>query len=137
MQRHVLWLRIVLAVLAGIILLFTLPAYANPASNPGLAKLTGEAATLGSVAGLFLGRQLALALIAVYGAVNGSTQPMLIGAAALAFFNLHDAILLSLFGAAGPGAIAGLVIGLAAIGVAATVYRRALRSWAEVKETAR
>ena len=111
METHALWVRILLGLLALLILFFTLPAYANPLSNPGLATLTGEAATLGSVAGLFLGRQLALALIALYGAVKGTTQPMLIGGFAMAFFNLHDGVFLLLFGEGGPGAIAGFVIG--------------------------
>ncbi len=123
--KQALWLRLVLGVLAGIILLFTIPAYLTPSSNPGLAVLNGDAATLGSVAGLFLGRQLALALIAAYGAARGTSQPMLIGAFGMTFFNLHDAVFLVAFGNAGPGAIAGLVLGLAALMVMAVVYRRA------------
>lgn len=122
-QKHSLVSRILLGVLALIILLFTVPAYFNPASNPGLANLSGEVATLGSVAGAFLGRQLVIALVAAYGAINGTTQPMLIGAFGMAFFNLHDAVFLSAFGTFGPGAIAGIVIGGLALGVMLLVSR--------------
>lgn len=122
-HKHSLLSRILLGVLALIILLFTLPAYLNPASNPGLANLSGEVATLGSVAGAFLGRQLVIALIAAYGAINGTTQPMLIGAFGMAFFNLHDAVFLSTFGTFGPGAIAGIVIGGLALGIMLLVSR--------------
>lgn len=122
--KHAIWLRILLGVLALIIVLFTLPAYLNTSANPGLANLSGEAASLGSVAGAFLGRQLVIALIALYGAINGTSQPMLIGGFGLAFFNLHDAVFLSVFGNGGPGAVAGVVIGLAAVIVMVLVYRR-------------
>ena len=40
------------------------------------------------------------------------------------FFNLHDAVLLSVFGSGGPGAIAGVVLGLVAAGVMSMVLRR-------------
>jgi hypothetical protein len=116
--------RIGLALLAVIILAFTLPAYANPLSNPGLASLSGDPATLGSVAGAFLGRQLTLALIAVYGVIKGTKEPMLIGAFAIAAFNLHDAVMIFAFGAAGAGAIAGLVLGVIAIAIMAAVLRQ-------------
>jgi hypothetical protein len=92
-------------------LLFTLPAYLDVSRNPGLATLSGEVASLGSVAGAFLARQLGLALIALYGAVKGTTQPILIGAFGLAFLNLHDAVFLTGFGNFGVGAVAGLVLG--------------------------
>jgi len=116
-SKSPLWARLALGVLALIIAAFTLPAYLDTSSNPALAMLSSETASLGSVAGAFLGRQLSLALIAAYGAIMGSKQPMLIGAFAIAFFNLHDAVLLSVFGAGGAGAIAGVVLGLAALAV--------------------
>ena len=112
-----------LGLLAVVILLFTLPAYLNTSANPGLANLTGEAASLGSVAGAFLARQLGLALIAIYGALNGTTQPVLIGAFAMAFLNLHDAAFLSAFGNSGPGAIAGLFLGGLALVVFVLAWR--------------
>lgn len=124
-QRHSTWLRIGLGVLAALILLTTLPAYMNPTSNPGLASLAGESATLGSVAGLFLGRQLTIALIAVYGAIKGTTQPLLIGAFGIAFFNFHDAIFVSAFAGVKPGAIIGLVIALLGFGIMWMVHRQA------------
>jgi len=46
-----------LALLALVMLAFTLPAYLDTSNNPGLANLTGEAASLGSVAGAFLAAQ--------------------------------------------------------------------------------
>ena len=49
---------------------------------------------------------------ALYGTWQGNPpQPMLIGAFALAFFNLHDAVFLTFFGGELVGIIAGLVIG--------------------------
>lgn len=114
-----------LGLLAVVMLLFTLPAYLNTSANPGLGNLTGEAASLGSVAGAFLARQLGLALIAIYGALNGTTQPVLIGAFAMAFLNLHDAVFLSAFGNVGPGAIAGLILGGLAVFVLALAWRGA------------
>jgi hypothetical protein len=127
-DKQSIWVRVLLGASALIILMFTLPAYLDSANNPGLANLTGETATLGSVAGAFLGRQLVIALIGLYGAVNGTSQPVLIGAFGLAFFNLHDALLLSVFGNGGPGAIAGLVIGLLGLCVMWLAYRRAKQS---------
>lgn len=123
-SKHTLWIRIALGVLAAIILLFTLPAYLNPTSNPGLKSLSGESLSLGSVAGLFLGRQLTIALIALYGAIRGTTEPLLIGAFGLAAFNLHDAIFISAFDGVKPGAIAGLVLGLLAVGIIWAVLRK-------------
>ena len=122
-NKHGYVVRGLLGLLAVVMLLFTLPAYLNTSANPGLANLTGETASLGSVAGAFLARQLGLALIALYGAVKGTTQPVLIGAFGMAFLNLHDAVFLSAFGNIGPGAIAGLILG----GLALVVMALALR----------
>ena len=123
--QHPLWTRGLLGLVALVILVFTLPAYMNPANNPALAQLSPETGSLGSIAGAFLARQLGIALIGVYGVVKGTTQPMLIGAFGLAFFNLHDAVFLTLFGSGGPGAIAGLVLGGAALAVMLVVSRKA------------
>lgn len=124
-KKHGYVVRGLLGLLAVVMLVFTLPAYLNTAANPGLAKLTGETATLGSVAGAFLARQLALALIALYGALSGMTQPVLIGAFGIAFLNLHDALFLSAFGNGGPGAFAGLILGGLAVVVMALTWRGA------------
>lgn len=113
-----------LGLLALVMLLFTLPAYLDTSTNPGLANLTGEVASLGSVAGAFLARQLGLALIALYGAVKGTTQPVLIGAFGIAFLNLHDAIFLFSFGNFGVGAIAGLALGSLAVVVTVLTLRK-------------
>lgn len=126
-QKHGIVVRALLGLLALVMLLFTLPAYIDTANNPGLANLNGEVASLGSVAGAFLARQLGLALIAFYGAVKGTTQPVLIGAFAIAFLNLHDAVFLSAFGTFGPGAIAGVVLGLLAIVVMILTRREIAR----------
>lgn len=125
-KKHGYIVRGLLGLLAVVMLLFTIPAYLNTSANPGLANLTGEAASLGSVAGAFLARQLGLTLIAMYGALNGTSQPVLIGAFAMAFLNLHDAIFLSAFGSGGPGAIAGVILG----GLAVVVL---VLTWREVK----
>ncbi len=117
-------MRIGLGVLSILILATTIPAYFNTANNPALATLSGEVAGLGSVAGAFLARQLALALIALYGAVNGTRQPMLIGAFAMAFFNLHDALFLTLLGNSLVGAVAGLVLGGLALVILVVVFRQ-------------
>lgn len=124
-QKHGYLVRGLLGLLALVMLLFTLPAYLDTSSNPALANLTAETASLGSVAGAFLARQLGLALIALYGAVKGATQPVLIGAFGMAFLNLHDAIFLSAFGIIGPGAIAGLILGGLALVVMALAWREA------------
>jgi len=124
-EKHGYVVRGLLGLLALVMLLFTLPAYLDPSSNPGLAKLSGETASLGSVAGAFLARQLVLALIALYGAVKGTTQPVLIGAFGMAFLNLHDAVFLSAFGNIGPGAIAGLILGGLALVAMALTWREA------------
>ena len=124
-EKHGFVVRGLLGLLAVVMLLFTLPAYLNTSANPGLANLTGEAASLGSVAGAFLARQLGLALIALYGALNGTTQPVMIGAFAMAFLNLHDAVFLSAFANVGPGAIAGLVLGGLAVVVMVLTWRGA------------
>ena len=123
-KKHGYGIRALLALLAMVMLVFTLPAYMDPMSNPALANLSGAAASLGSVAGAFLARQLGLALIALYGAIQGATQPMLIGAFGIAFLNLHDAVFLSSFGNVGPGAIAGLVLGGLAVVVMVIVWRK-------------
>lgn len=126
-QKHGIVVRGLLGVLALVMLLFTLPAYMDTSSNPGLANLSGEAASLGSVAGAFLARQLALALIALYGAVNGTTQPVLMGAFGIAFLNLHDAVFLTAFGNIGAGAIAGFVLGILALVVMLLARREITR----------
>lgn len=82
-------------------------------------------ASLGSVAGLFLWRRLPIALIAAYGALWGTTLPLLIEAFGMACFNHHDAIFVTAFAGVKPGSILGLVLGLIALVIMWTVHRRA------------
>ncbi|CAN1553845.1 hypothetical protein MCELHM10_02291 [Paracoccaceae bacterium] len=117
-----LWARGLLGLLTLVVLGFTLSAYPNPTMNPGLAALTGEVAELGSVAGAFLGRQFGLALIALAGAALGGRMAMLFGSFAVLFFNLHDAVLMSLAGAGGIGAISGLILAVLAAVVFVKAY---------------
>lgn len=126
-RKYGIVVRGLLGLLAFVMLLFTLPAYMDTSNNPGLANLSGDVASLGSVAGAFLARQLGLTLIALYGAIKGTTQPLLIGAFGIAFLNLHDAVFLSAFGNIGPGAIAGLVLGLLAVVVVVLTQRGVAR----------
>lgn len=124
LAKQPIWQRAVLGILALILLIFTAPAYIDTANNPGLANLSGEVASLGSVAGAFLARQLGLVLIAIYGAVNGTRQAVMLGAFGIGFFNLHDAVFLTLFGEGGIGAITGLIIGGIAMAVAVIAARQ-------------
>ena len=92
----------------------TLPAYGNVTMNPGLANITGEAASLGETAGAFLGRQLTLILIALIGAVSGQRLLLIIGAFGMMFMNGHDAIFMGLMGGPAVAAIGGLAFALLA-----------------------
>lgn len=123
-ETHGFVVRGLLAFLALVMLVFTLPAYMDTSNNPALANLSGETASLGSVAGAFLARQLGLALVALYGAIKGTTQPLLIGAFGIAFLNLHDAVFLTSFGNFGAGAVAGCVLGVLAVVVMVLTLRK-------------
>ncbi len=114
MTRRNLIPRILIGLMALVMLAATLPAYANPNSNPGLINLAGEALSLGETAGAFLGRQLTVILIALIGALTGLRHIVMIGGFGMAFMNGHDAVFMGLMG--GPdfatAAIAGLVFSL-------------------------
>jgi hypothetical protein len=90
----------------------TIPAYGNVTSNPGLTEITGPAASLGLTAGAFLGRQMALILIALIGAAVGQRNLVMIGGFAMMFMNGHDAIFMGLMGGPQTAAIAGLVFAI-------------------------
>ena len=116
--------RILIGALAVVMAIFTIPAYPNPASNPGLGELAGPALSLGSTAGAFLGRQLTLILIALIGAVVGQRHLIMIGGFAMAFMNGHDAIFMGLLGGPAQAAIAGLVFAVIASIAIYLVWRK-------------
>lgn len=115
--------RILIGVLALVMAAFTLPAYGNPVSNPGLTSLTGDAVSLGATAGAFLGRQLTLIVIALIGAIIGQRHLVLIGGFAMLGMNGHDAIFMGLWGGPAEAAIAGLVFAIIATIAMVLVWR--------------
>ena len=106
--------RVLIGLMALAMAAATLPAYGNVTMNPGLANITGEAASLGETAGAFLGRQLTLILIALIGAVSGQRLLLIIGAFGMMFMNGHDAIFMGLMGGPAVAAIGGLAFALLA-----------------------
>lgn len=116
--------RIMIGALALVMAAFTLPAYPDPTSNPGLAELTGPALSLGGTAGAFLGRQLTLILIALIGAIVGQRHLVMIGGFAMMFMNGHDAIFMGLMGGPTVAAIAGLVFAVIAAVAIVLVWRK-------------
>lgn len=124
LHKQYLLPRILIGVLALVMVAFTLPAYPNPNSNPGLTELTGPALSLGSTAGAFLGRQLTLILIALIGAVVGQWHLVMIGGFAMMFMNGHDAMLMGLMGGPVDAAIAGLAFAVIAAIAIALVWRK-------------
>ncbi len=108
-HRQYLLSRILIGLMALMMIAFTLPAYLNPTSNPGLTELTGQALSLGSTAGAFLGRQLSLILIALIGVVAGQRHLVMIAGFAMLFMNGHDAVFMGFLGGPADAAVAGLV----------------------------
>lgn len=124
LNKQYLLPRILIGVLALVMAAFTLPAYFNPLSNPGLAELTGPALSLGSTAGAFLGRQLTLILITLIGAVVGQRNLVMIGGFAMMVMNGHDAIFMGLMGGPTEAAIAGLAFAVIAAVAIVLVWRK-------------
>lgn len=116
--------RILIGFLALVMLAFTLPAYLNPTSNPGLTQVTGDALSLGTTAGAFLGRQLTLIVIALIGVVIGQRHLVMIGGFAMAFMNGHDAVFMGLMGGPVDAAVAGLVFAVIAAVAIWLVWRK-------------
>ncbi len=121
MQMHIA--RGLLALLGVVMGVFTIPAYTDPTSNPGLVDLAGDALSLGSTAGAFLGRQLTIILIALLGAMFGQRLLVAMGGFGMAFLNGHDAVFMGFWGGdpatAGAGAVfavLGLVVVILALG---------------------
>lgn len=124
LNKQYLLPRILIGLLAIVMLAFTLPAYFNPTSNPGLAELTGPALSLGGTAGAFLGRQLTLILIALIGAVVGQRHLVMVGGFGMMFMNGHDAIFMGLMGGPADAAIAGLLFTIIAAVAIVLVWRK-------------
>lgn len=125
-HKDYLFPRILIGLMALMMLAATLPAYANPAMNPGLINLVDPALSLGETAGAFLGRQLTVILIALIGAVTGLRHLVMIGGFGMAFMNGHDAIFMGLMG--GPdfrvAGIAGLVFAILGVVSIVLVWRK-------------
>ncbi|MEN0086940.1 MAG: hypothetical protein AAF737_00720 [Pseudomonadota bacterium] len=124
LNKQYLLPRILIGLLALVMVAFTLPAYPNPTSNPGLAELTGPALSLGGTAGAFLGRQLTLILIALIGAVVGQRHLVMIGGFAMMFMNGHDALFMGTMGGPAEAAIAGLAFAVIAAIAIVLVWRK-------------
>lgn len=124
LNKQYLLPRVLIGLLALVMLAFTIPAYANPTSNPGLADVTGDALSLGTTTGAFLGRQLTLILIALFGAFVGQRHLVMIGGFAMMFMNGHDAIFMGLMGGPADAAIAGLAFAVIAAVAIFLVWRK-------------
>jgi len=124
-NKQYLLSRIMIGLLALMMLAFTLPAYSNPTSNPGLTALTGEALSLGSTAGAFLGRQLTLIMIALISVIVGQRHLVMIGGFAMMSMNGHDAVFMGLLGGPSDAAIAGLVFAIIAAVAIFLAWRKA------------
>ncbi|WP_420861892.1 hypothetical protein [Algirhabdus cladophorae] len=116
--------RILIAFLAIFMAAATIPAYFNPTFNPGLATVTGSAATLGETAGAFLGRQMTVILITLIGAFTGIRHLVMIGGFGMMFMNGHDAIFMGLGGGPQSAAIGGLVFAIIAAVAIILVWRQ-------------
>ena len=113
--KVVLWARILMGLMCLMILGLTVPAFFNAASNPALATLPPEFATNGSVAGGFLARQFAIAVVGLYAAWKATPGMLMIAAGATGIWNLLEGLFqLSVGGV--QGGVAGVVF--AAISVA-------------------
>jgi len=124
LNKQYLLPRILIGALALVMAAFTLPAYPNPTSNPGLAELTGPALSLVGTAGAFLGRQLTLILISLIGAIVGQRHLIMIGGFAMMFMNGHDAVFMGLMGGPAEAAIAGLLFAVIAAIAIVMVWRK-------------
>lgn len=121
-SSYPIWVRGILALLGLAVLAFTLPAYSDATANPLLANLPPDLAALNSVGGGFLVRQLAIALLALYGAWKGTGVSLGMGAFGIFLFNLQEGLLLTMTGVPGPGGIAGLVFAALAAVVLVMAY---------------
>lgn len=102
--------RVALGFVAGLILVLTVPGYFDIRLSPALAMLDGDPASLGSVAGGFLGRQVSLAVLALVTVWWGIRPAVFIGALGLALFNIHDAVFLTVFDGRVVGATVAIML---------------------------
>lgn len=107
-NKVALWARILLGVMCLMILGLTVPAFFDPSVNPATATLPAEFATNGSIAGGFLARQFAIAVVGLYAAWKATPGMIMIAAGATGIWNLLEGIFqLSVGGM--EGGVAGLV----------------------------
>lgn len=115
------WVRYLLGALGILVAALTIPAFFSPSANPALAGMT----SLSMVAVIFLNRQLAIALTAIYGAWKGAGNAVLIGAVPMFLFNAFDVIAILIMGTINmPAIIAGLVLAALAAVVIYMATRR-------------
>lgn len=87
-----LWVRILFGVMCLMVLGLTVPAFFDATANPGLADLPPEFATNGSVAGGFLARQFAIAVVGLYAVWKASPAMLVVAAGAFFIWNLLEGI---------------------------------------------
>lgn len=102
-----LWARILLGIMSLMVIGLTIPAFINPGANPALAELPPEFAVFASIGGGFLVRQLAIALIGLFSAIQGNPMAVGVSAAAFMIWNLLEAVFIFIGRGMGPGPVLG------------------------------
>ena len=103
-----LWARILMGLMCLMVLALTVPAFFNATANPALATLPPEFANNGSVAGGFLARQFAIAVVGLYAAWKATPGMLMIAAGATGIWNLLEGVF-QLSAGGVQGGVAGLV----------------------------
>lgn len=118
-----LWARVVMGLTCLMVLAMTVPAFFNATLNPALASLPPDLAALGSVAGGFLARQFAIAIVGLYAAWKASPAMLMVAGAAVGIWNLLEGVF-QLSAGGVQGGLAGLLIA----GLALSVIWAAVRA---------